>query len=189
MPSPIKEVELLDSERGFTLIELLVTLAILAIVVSLAAPSFREWRERIEALRVKSILFSALKQAKSQSYGTQNDVLFCLSDGAGRCHRNSSKKLLLFVDRNSNKHFDSHIDHLILNENTHLRYGALSLGAGSRRHYAKFYSDTGRPRGHMGHIKYCPNSGDTKNMFQVSFNKFGIIKYKPNAIHRTGCSR
>lgn len=187
MRSPMKAMRLTKSERGFTLVELLVTLAILGIVASLAAPSFSGWREKIEARRVKALLFSALKQAKYQSYTTQNDVLLCLSDGTGQCHRDSTKQLLLFIDRNGNKHFDAAIDHLMLSEDTQLRYGSLFLRVGSRGHYTKFFSDTGRPRGHMGHIKYCPNSGDTQNMFQVSFNKFGIIKHKPYAHHPTGC--
>lgn len=187
MLSPIKAMRLAKSDRGFTLVELLVTVAILGIVASLAAPSFRGWREKIEARRVKALLFSALKQAKHQSYTTQNDVLLCLSDAAGRCHRDSTKKLLLFIDRNGNKHFDVTIDHLMLDEVTQLRHGSLNLRVGSRRHYTKFFSDTGRPRGHMGHIKYCPNSGHTQHMFQVSFNKFGIIKHKPFAHHPTGC--
>ena len=182
-----KESALLNKESGFTLIELLVTTVVLAIIISIAAPSFNTWRENLEAKRVKSILFSALKQAKHQSYSTQDDVLFCLSNGAGVCHRDSNRELLLFVDHNDNKHFDATTDFLMLKEATNLKYGILSLGAGSKRHYTKFFGDSGRPRGHMGHVKYCPYSGDTSKMFRVSFNKFGIIKHKPYEVERTGC--
>ena len=46
-----------------------------------------------------------------------------------------------------------------------------------------------KPRGHFGHIKYCPTSTYNHAMYQISFNQGGGITYKPNASHPTDCGQ
>lgn len=177
----------LRKQHGITLIELLVIITIVLIIISIATPSFKEWQEKMEAKRVEGVLMSILRQAKSESFITKQDTLFCLSNGAGRCHRNSDKELLLFIDRNNNRHFDALIDELIIKETTNLKYGRLFLRMGSRRHYTKFFGNTGLPRGHMGHIKYCPFSENTNRMFLITISNLGKFTPRPYSNRRTGC--
>ncbi|MFP3409245.1 hypothetical protein SB757_32000, partial [Pseudomonas sp. SIMBA_065] len=84
---------------------------------------------------------------------------------------------LLFVDKNNNKHFDSQVDTLLTQQSLNLKYSTVKLRVGGRRHYTKFWGDSGRPRGHFGHIKYCPTSSYNKSMYQISFNQSGIVKH------------
>ena len=183
----LMEIASSGKQHGMTLIELLVTIMILIIIVGIAAPNFQDWQEKIEAKRIERVLVSILKQAKSESFIIRHDVLFCLSNGTGRCHRNSDEELLLFIDRNNNRHYDDLTDKLIIREATGLKYGSLSLRMGARRHYTKFFGDTGLPRGNMGHIKYCPFSSNTNSMFQITFSNVGIITPRPYSNRRTGC--
>lgn len=63
----LKAVSMAIRQRGVTLIELMVTLAVLAILVTLAAPSFAEFRER-QALRgVADSLVATLGLAKEEA--------------------------------------------------------------------------------------------------------------------------
>lgn len=172
---------------GFTLIELMVTLAILVIIAIIATPSILTQLAHMEAKRVKNQLTTALTIAKSESYIRRQNVILCLSNTGGRCHRDSNKKLLLFVDKNANNHFDTQTDLLLNQQFLNPKYSSLLLRVGANRHYTKFWGDSGKPRGYFGHIKYCPTSNYNQNMYQISFNQNGIIKYKPNSIHDTGC--
>ena len=174
--------------NGFTLVELTVTTMVLGIIAAIAAPSILTHLARIEAQRVKHQLENTLSLAKAESYISRQDVLVCLSNDAQQCHRNSDKTLLLFVDKNNNKHFDSQVDTLLTQQSLNLRYSTVKLRVGGRRHYTKFWGDSGRPRGHFGHIKYCPTSSYNKSMYQISFNQSGIVKHKLNVDHPTKCN-
>lgn len=174
--------------NGFTLVELTVTTMVLGIIAAIAAPSILTHLARMEAQRVKHQLENTLSLAKAESYISRQDVLVCLSNDAQQCHRNSDKTLLLFVDKNNNKHFDSQVDTLLTQQSLNLRYSTVKLRVGGRRHYTKFWGDSGRPRGHFGHIKYCPTSSYNKSMYQISFNQSGIVKHKLNVDQPTKCN-
>ncbi|GAA0800057.1 hypothetical protein GCM10009110_08010 [Psychrobacter piscatorii] len=141
----------------------------------------------MEAKRVKTQLQNTLALAKAESYITRQDVLVCLSNNGRRCNRNADETLLAFVDTNDNKRFDARVDTLLIQEQLNLKYSTLKLRVGSRRHYTKFWGDSGKPRGHFGHIKYCPTSSYNESMYQISFNQAGIVKYKLNSDHPTDC--
>ncbi len=173
--------------NGFTLVELIVTVTVLAIIIAIAMPSILTQLTRMEAKRVKTQLENTLALAKAESYITRQDVLVCLSNDGKQCDRNSDNTLILFVDKNGNKNFDANADTLLLNQSFNLKYSTLKLRVGAGRHYIKFWGDSGKPRGHFGHIKYCPTSPYNESMYQISFNQAGIVKYKLNSDHPTNC--
>ncbi|SNT68985.1 Tfp pilus assembly protein FimT/FimU [Psychrobacter sp. LV10R520-6] len=175
-----------SSEYGFTLVELIVTVAILAIVATIAAPSIVTQLANMEAKRIRFDIKNTLAIAKAESFIQHRNVLACLSDTNGVCHRDSDKTLLLFIDNNDNNNFDANIDALLETQSLDPKYATLHLRAGNRS-YVRFAGDSGKPRGFFGHIKYCPNVSYNQKMYQISFNQSGIIKYKPNSIHDTGC--
>lgn len=183
----IKNLSKHYNQKGFNLVELIVTIAILAIIATIAAPAILTQLASMEAKRIKNQLETTLKIAKAESFIRRQNLLVCLSNSGGRCHRDSYKKLLLFVDNNNNKHFDVQVDVLLKEESLNPKYSTLSLRVGNKRHYTKFWGDSGKPRGHFGHIKYCPSSTYGQAMYQISFNQGGIIRYKPNDIHPTDC--
>ncbi len=176
-----------ESSQGFTLVELMVTISVLAIVTAIATPSILTQLTRMEANRVKSQLENTLSLAKAESYISRQDIIVCLAKNERRCHRNGDKTLLAFVDKNNNHRFDAQVDTLLAKQILNLKYSTVKLRVGSRRHYTKFWGDSGKPRGHFGHIKYCPTSSYNQTMYQISFNQAGIVRYKPNADHPTGC--
>lgn len=174
---------------GFTLVELIVTIAILAIIAMIATPFIIEQLALMEAKRIESQIENTLKLAKAESHIRRQDLLVCLSNNGGTCHRDSYKKLLLFLDRNKNNNFDLGVDDLLEEQTLEPKYSTLYLRVGSKRHYTKFWGDSGSPRGHFGHFKYCPTSSYNHTMYQISFNQVGGITYKPNASHPTDCGQ
>ena len=177
------------NEYGFNLVELIVTVAVLAIIAMIAAPSILTQLAKMEAKRIKNQISNTLTLAKTESYIRRQDLLVCLSNGGGLCHRDSYKKLLLFLDKNHNNNFDVGVDDLLEEQSLNPKYGTLYLRVGNNRHYTKFWGDSGKPRGHFGHIKYCPTSTYNQTMYQISFNQGALITYKPNASHPTECGQ
>ena len=173
-------------QNGFTLVELIVTVAILAIVTTIATPAILTQLANMEAKHIRYGLTDTLKLAKVESLIRRQNILVCLSDGNGRCNKNSNKTLLLFVDNNDNQHFDSGTDDLLEEQTLNPKYGTLHLRAGRRR-YVRFYGDSGMPRGHFGHFKYCSSSIYSEAMYQISFSQGAKITFKPNDSHPTDC--
>ena len=179
----------LHNEYGFNLVELIVTVAVLGIIAMIATPYILEQLARMEARRIENQIENTLTLAKAESYIRRQDLLLCLSNGGGLCHRDSHKKLLLFLDKNNNKNFDLGIDDLLEEQALEPKYSTLHLRVGDKRHYTKFWGDSGKPRGHFGHFKYCPTSTYNHTMYQISFNQGGRVTYKPNESHPTDCGQ
>ena len=184
---PFTSQSVLKAQDGFTLVELIVTLAIIGIIVTIATPFILTQLAAMEARRIRYTLSSTLAVAKAESLIRRKDLILCLSDINGRCDRNSNKSLLLFIDNDNNNHFDVGTDLLIEQQRLSPKYAIMQLRVGASRHYTKFWGDSGKPRGHFGHIKYCPTATYNTAKYQISFNQVGIIKYKPNSSHPTDC--
>ncbi|MGP5550519.1 GspH/FimT family pseudopilin [Psychrobacter namhaensis] len=176
-------------KQGFTLVELIVTIAVLAIIMTIAAPAIRTQLARMEAKRIKNQVENSLTLAKTESYIRRKNIIVCLSNAGGRCHRDSDQTLLLFIDKNDNKNFDAQTDLLIRQRALNPKYAKLSLHVGGRRHYIKFWGDSGKPRGHFGHIKYCPTVAYNNAMYLISFSQSGRIRQKLNENHPTKCDK
>jgi prepilin-type N-terminal cleavage/methylation domain-containing protein len=65
-------------QRGFTLIELLVTIAVLAILATLAVPSFNNMISKQRLNDNTSSLVTTLGLARSQAVSTRSSVAVCL---------------------------------------------------------------------------------------------------------------
>lgn len=178
-----------NNEQGFTLIELIVTIAVLTIITMIATPYVLEQLARMEAKRIESQIRNTLTLAKAESYIRRQDLLVCLSNNGAICDRDSYKQLLLFSDKNNNKNFDLGVDDLLEQQALEPKYSTLYLRVGDKRHYTKFWGDSGKPRGHFGHFKYCPTSTYNHTMYQISFSQGGRVTYKPNASHPTDCGK
>lgn len=87
-------------QRGFTLLELMVTIAVLAIVVSLAAPSFRETIAANRARAASDALVSALSLARLEAVKRGKYVSTCLSVDGSSCDGTdpTQHSLIVFLD-------------------------------------------------------------------------------------------
>lgn len=67
-------------EQGFTLIELVITIAIMAIIAAMAAPSMQRQIQQAKIKNSAHIIEAALKEARIQSVITQKDIKVVLTD-------------------------------------------------------------------------------------------------------------
>lgn len=121
MPLTPKPYNLLQRprQRGFTLIELLVTIAILAILISLATPSFSRQLAEIRRTNAVSALSKSFSVARSQAIKGTRPVYLCISIDETTCASGSdangdwSKGWLLYSDVNNNGDFNSGTDTVV----------------------------------------------------------------------------
>lgn len=73
------------SQRGFTLIELMVTIAVLAIVVSIAAPSFTSMINNNRSVALGEELTGAFNLARSEAVKRGDRVSICASSDGASC--------------------------------------------------------------------------------------------------------
>jgi type IV fimbrial biogenesis protein FimT len=87
--------------QGFTLIELMVTLAVLAIVVSLAAPGFNSMISNNRSTSMASELVAAANFARSEAIKRGKPVSICPSSDGDTCLASAdewAKGWLVFID-------------------------------------------------------------------------------------------
>lgn len=98
---------------GLTLLELLLVLAMMAVLTSLAAPSFRSlWLQHSVGSAAEALL-GDLRYARSESLKRARPVLVCQSSNGTSCTRDKAAWAagwLVFVDSNGNAQVDDASD-------------------------------------------------------------------------------
>lgn len=142
--------------RGLTLFELMITLSLIGIILSIAIPSFLHYRSRHEFSQLVYLMHSQINLARSHALTTHNTVVLCSSLDLQHCTQQQwHRGLLLYVDNNNNRQRDEN-EKVISSVYTNLKYGHFTWhGNASHPHTVVFQSDSGLPRGSMGHFSYC----------------------------------
>ncbi len=84
--------------RGFTLIELMLTIIVLAILVALAAPSFRTMILNQQSEAIGEDLITAFQVARSEAIRQGGFVTVCPTDDGANCGGSWGNGLMVVVD-------------------------------------------------------------------------------------------
>lgn len=90
-------------QRGFTLIELMVTVAVVAVLAALAAPSFRTQIASARLTSHANALLSSLLLARSEAIKRNGRVVLCKSSDGATCVTGGAwqQGWIVFVDANN----------------------------------------------------------------------------------------
>lgn len=92
---------------GFTLVELMVTVAVLAILVALAAPSFANIIERNRLTGAANEAVAALQVARMEAIRRGSNTVLCPSTDGASCAGNDWSRVIVFVDDDGDGGVDS----------------------------------------------------------------------------------
>ncbi|MBV6423727.1 MAG: hypothetical protein NAOJABEB_01534 [Steroidobacteraceae bacterium] len=91
---------------GFTLMELMITLAVAAVILSIGAPSFTEFRRNNRLTGVGNELLGAMQTARTEAIKRQVPVAVCPSNNPGdagaTCSAGAFTGWIVFVDPDNN---------------------------------------------------------------------------------------
>lgn len=84
--------------NGFTLVELLIVIAVLAVVISIAIPSFREQIRNSQSVAQAENLVTALNYARSEAVKRARRVSVCASQDSVTCSGAWTGGWIAFID-------------------------------------------------------------------------------------------
>ena len=142
-------------KNGFTLIELIITIAIVAIITTLALPHFHEIMAKQETIKTSHKLISSIQLAKSHATLQHSNVVICPSQDKLNCQINHwNSGFIVFLDSNKNRQVNAS-ERIILTESTDLKYGNLNWRGTLSIPSLTFQAANGLPIGSNGSFYYC----------------------------------
>ena len=151
-------------EQGFTLIELVITIAIMAIIAAMAAPSMQR---QIQQARIKdgaNIIEAALKDARTQAMIAQRSTRVVLTNSS------SSKKITVLYVKRSATDADEMLSDYTLDKNLTITASPSALTAVSFTPYKKAYqgdTGTGTVTDSSTNFSVCYGAGSDKYTITV----------------------
>ena len=134
MPSSRSSLQIRRRGAGFTLIELMVTMVLLAVMLTLAAPSFITFQRNSELTATANSFVAALSAARSEAMKRQLDT-YVIPGGGTEFWTNG---WVVYVDTNNNQTFDAATDLLIVKQDA-LPSAMTATGmADGTSHYVRF---------------------------------------------------
>lgn len=158
---------------GFTLVELMVTLAIVAILASVAAPGLSNFLENGRSFRAANTVAAAARFARAEAVNMQSPVVICGRDSSSEDCSDSSdwrSGLIVFVDTNRNGDRDA-------NERILKTSAAFDARDSVQSSLTRLvYTPEGRTQNMLTlTVRYCPNSATSAYNRAVSVSASGRV--------------
>lgn len=177
----------LKSQDGFTLTELLITTAIIAILSTIAIPSFSYLIESVRSISQYNSLMSAIQYSRSKAAFSSNIVIMCATIDEENCHRDWRNPVMIFIDKNDNKKRDKdeYIDRVFqFTEGTE----NLIWKASGRSRYLRYVYD-GSTVYLNGSFTWCSSRSNSELTKKIIIYRTGRArKAKPHEINHDLCN-
>jgi type IV fimbrial biogenesis protein FimT len=180
---------LLRNSRGFTLIELMVTLAVMALLMLVAVPSFQSTIASSRVTTVTNDLVGALASARTEAIRRGVRVTVCASADGASCLTGSdwSQGWVVFTDINRNAAIDTDsdpntVDDVVLATSPATPAGIGVKGDASAERFVSYAPD-GQPKTATGavwsgNLQICSDSsqlGDARRARLLDINTTGRV--------------
>jgi type IV fimbrial biogenesis protein FimT len=162
------------SESGISLIEVLVVLAIAAIMIGAAAPSFRGFSERNQAAHAMNWIIRAVRFTRQAAIIHGATTTLCPSLDGEHCGGKWHDGVLIFTDRNSNRKLDQG-DHRLLRLPYPYQGSTIKWRSFGNRQFLQIRS-TGYTNFQNGNFVYCNATREPRYSRQVVVNLQGRVR-------------
>lgn len=106
MQQPIKGIRNRAKQQGFTLIELLVTLSLIMLIYAAGSASFSFLIDYSRSHRDRSTLYMLIQTTRQLAIDRSATAVLCPSKNQTHCINDWGNSLIIFIDKNKNKHRD-----------------------------------------------------------------------------------
>ncbi len=154
--------------RGFTLFEILIVLAVTAILMSLATPSFYAFSAQSKSKATVQKLSGLVRLARNKAVNHQSSILLCPSENGLVCGQNWQEGVLIFEDKNNDKQLNN-TETLVHFQSPLIDHGSIRWSA---LHNYLSFSGEGISGNSAGSFIYCPedNNPEYANALIISFS-------------------
>ena len=166
----MKMVRIYRSQYGFTLTELIVTIAIIAIITSVAFPYVQEQLSQAEQQRLVLELKSIIRQGRHQAMALRQRLVLCGSSDGIHCGDETSwqQGWLLFNDQSRDR-IRQDTEAIIYSRSLELKYGQLTWRGFGVANHLLFNPETGLMLGSNGTLTYCSSIPQHSRKVVVSY--------------------
>ena len=167
-----------NKNLGFSLIEMSVVMAVIAIIYSIAAPSYHQYMASQEAKQTSRILTLHIQKAKQESLLYRKNVILCATSTFNECNSDWSNGYMLFIDQNKNRSYDIE-EQILSTASNSLKYGGLTWqGFGNSRSQIAllvFDGNSGLPIASNGTFLYCSSYNHHRKLV---LSRMGHARYE-----------
>jgi type IV fimbrial biogenesis protein FimT len=160
---------------GFTLLELLFTLGILATLLGLALPGFKEMHRNTEMDIHARELAQLLQLARVAAITRNSLVTLCRSSEGENCSGRWQDGILVFADYDGDRRIDAEDEAIRYHQFTGFK-GEISWRAFQNRQYLQI-TPQGFTRYQNGNFTLCPANGDAVYARQLIVNRNARVRF------------
>lgn len=156
-------------QHGLTLIELIVVVTILAVMAGFGWPALQQLVTDAERRTNLNNVHHTLALGRAEAINSASIVTICPLDKGDECTGDWTQPVSVFLDPDNLRELASR-DNLVHTMNPP-ETGSLRVRVGNRGYFQ--YAASGRVRGTLGNITYCPPDNDATKAGQVVINMGG----------------